>query len=79
MSNFATLPPQEFSRRAKQLLDRALPDPKDTSRFNSLMREAAAHHMTWVEGLQYVIERREKWSHFPFSALLPTVLGRLIG
>ncbi len=57
-ASVAALSPQEFSAHARRLLSRALPDPNDLPVVNRLMAEAKGRGMTWVEGLEYVIEQR---------------------
>ena len=44
--------------RHRELLHKALPDPADTRLFDRLMAEARSHGMTWIDGLEYVIDKR---------------------
>ena len=44
--------------RHRELLHKALPDPADTALFNRLMAEARSKGMTWMAGLEYVIDKR---------------------
>ncbi len=44
--------------RHRELLHRALPDPADAALFNRLMREARGLGLTWMDGLEYVIDCR---------------------
>ena len=44
--------------RHRELLPRALPNAADTRLFDRLMAEARAQGLTWIEGLEYVIECR---------------------
>ena len=45
--------------RHRELLPRALPNAADTVLFDRLMAEAKSQGLTWLEGLEYVIERRQ--------------------
>ena len=58
--DLAGLPPVEFSKRAADLLQKACPEKADEPFFNRNMVMAKALGLTWVEGLQYVIQRRRE-------------------
>ena len=58
MSRYGTLSPGDFTDKAADLLHRACPDRDDTPVFNAMMAVAKAQGMSWIEGLEYVIERR---------------------
>lgn len=49
----------EFER-ISQLFRLALGKPSDRVLFDSLMTEANAQGMNWVQGLEYVVERRRR-------------------
>ena len=49
--------------RHRELLPRALPNAADTRLFDRLMAEARGKGLTWIEGLEYVIERRGSMLH----------------
>lgn len=42
----------------RELLHKALPDPADTALFNRLMAEARSRGLAWIDGLEYVIDKR---------------------
>ncbi|MGI4827876.1 MAG: hypothetical protein ACRYFU_06775 [Janthinobacterium lividum] len=44
--------------RHRELLPQALPNAADTVLFDRFMAEARAQGLTWIQGLEYVIERR---------------------
>ena len=44
--------------RHRELLPQALPNASDTKLFDRLMAEAKSNGLTWMEGLEYVIQRR---------------------
>jgi len=56
--SISQLSPSEFSQRAHMLLAAACPTKDDTAAFNRHMTAAKAQGMSWVEGLQYVIDQR---------------------
>ena len=60
LSTAALDTPTEFESRVRDLLQLACPTEADRPFFNSTMAEALAvgKGRTWIEGLQYVIERR---------------------
>lgn len=49
----------EFER-VSQLFRLALGKPSDRVLFDSLMTEANAQGLNWVQGLEYVVERRQR-------------------
>lgn len=49
-----------LSQRVLKLFRQALPDPTDRSLFNRLMAEAHAKGLSWLESLEYTVERRDK-------------------
>ncbi len=49
----------EFER-VSQMFRLALGKPSDRVLFDSLMAEASSKGMNWVQGLEYVIERRRR-------------------
>lgn len=49
--------------RHRELLPRALPNAADTRQFDRWMAEARANGLNWIEGLEYVIERRRSVLH----------------
>lgn len=49
--------------RHRELLPQALPNAADTVLFDRLMAEARAQGLNWMEGLEYVIERRRSVFH----------------
>ena len=44
--------------RHRELLPQALPNAADTKLFDRLMAEARAKGLSWLEGLEYVIQKR---------------------
>lgn len=58
MEDLSTLPPAEFTRRTHELLAQACPDRESEQFFSRNMAAAKALGMTYVEGLQFVIEKR---------------------
>lgn len=53
----ATDIPYTFTRH-RELLGKALPDPADTRLFNRFMAEARIKGLGWMDGLEYVIQKR---------------------
>jgi hypothetical protein len=47
-----------LSRYVILLFHEALPDPSDRGLFDRLMHEARQRGLTWLQGLEYVAERR---------------------
>jgi hypothetical protein len=58
MPDMSILPPAEFTRKAHDLYAQAVATQDDYSLFVRLMSEAKGQGMTWVQGLQFVIDRR---------------------
>jgi hypothetical protein len=58
MNRYAELSPENFNEKATYLLNRACPEREDTPFFNARMAVAKAKGMTWIGGLENVIERR---------------------
>ncbi len=54
------LSPQKLSTRAHELFLQACPDSADEAFFNQNMQLAIGFGMTWVESLQYVIQKRRE-------------------
>lgn len=50
--------PEEFTAQAHRLLEAACPTKEDTPFFNHCMALARAQGMSWMEGLEYVIQCR---------------------
>ena len=57
--DFSELPPAD-SRRSQELLQKACPEKQDAPFFNRHMLQANALGFTWLEGLQFVIQRRRE-------------------
>ena len=49
----------EFDRVC-QLFQEALPEPSDRFVFECLMNEASSLGLNWVDGLQYVVDKRSR-------------------
>ena len=58
MEKLSNLQPAEFSQRAADLLAEACPDDSSRVFFERNMTLASSMGMSWVEGLQFVIEQR---------------------
>lgn len=54
----AILPPDQFTQAVWALYREALPDPEDCKLFNRLIREVSGQHLTYVQALMCVAERR---------------------
>lgn len=59
IADLALTPPQDLSPYVRQLLQEALPRLEELPTVNRLIAEAKAKGMTWMEGLDYVLDR---WS-----------------
>ncbi len=64
--NPAYMTPDAFCDHHRTLLRKAMPDIVDLPIVNRMMAEAKAKGMTWIEGLEYVAERRQQ-----IAGLLP--------
>lgn len=58
-------------QRVCQLFQQALPGPSDRFLFDCLMNEASNLGLNWVDGLQYVVERRKRLETPDSSAPTP--------
>ena len=58
--DFSELPPTELTRRGQELLQKACPEKQGAPFFNRHMLQANALGLTWLEGLQFVIQRRRE-------------------
>ena len=54
------LSPEKLSTRAHELFRQACPNSSDEAFFNQNMQLAIGFGMTWVESLQYVIQKRQE-------------------
>ena len=61
MTSMASETPEAFTRRATNLLQRAIHlsggANGDRARLNRLMQEAKIQRLTWIEGLCYAVEQ----------------------
>ncbi len=54
----AVLTPEDFSRKLTELLAQACPNSEHKDFFDRNMAAASALGLSWIEGLQFVIQKR---------------------
>jgi hypothetical protein len=58
MNQFATLSPEDFSRKAWELYREACPSENDIQTFQRAMNIAKRNGLSWIEGMEFAAKFR---------------------